>query len=112
VLASADDAGAAAAAYLASYLLPFLIIPTPTARDVIAYVGFFVVAAAIHLRSAVVQVNPLLYLLGYRVLSVTDEQGLTAYMITRHAVSTGTPILATRLRDDVLIDRTEASPAP
>jgi hypothetical protein len=112
VLASADDAGAAAAAYLAGYLLPFLVIPTPTVRDVIAYAGFLVVAAAIHLRSSVVQVNPLLYLFGYRVLSVTDVNGLRAYMITRHTVSAGAQILATRLRDDVLIDRTEVNPAP
>jgi hypothetical protein len=95
VLASANDAGPAAAAYLAGYLLPFLVIPTPTVRDVIAYVGFLAVAAAIHLRSSVVQVNPLLYVFGYRVLSVTDEQGLRAYMITRHTVSTGEQILAT-----------------
>lgn len=112
VLASADDAGPAAAAYLASYLLPFLIIPVPTIRDVMAYLGFLAVAAAIHLRSSVVQVNPLLYLFGYRVLSVTDDRGLRAYMITRHSVSAGAQILATRFRDDVLIDRTEVSPAP
>jgi len=93
-------------------LLPFLIIPVPTVRDVIAYAGFLAVAASIHLRSSVVQVNPLLYLCGYRVLGVTDDRGLSAYMITRRTVSVGAQILATRLRDDVLIDRTEVSPSP
>jgi hypothetical protein len=109
VLASANDAGADAAAYLASYLLPFLTVPAPTARDVIAYSGFILVAAAVHLRSSVVQVNPLLYVFGYRVLSVTDEHGLKAYMITRHPVAAGAHILATRFRDDVLIDRTKVT---
>lgn len=112
VLTSAEDAGPSAASYLAGYLLPFLIIPAPTLRDVIAYVGFLAVAAAIHLRSSVVQVNPLLYLFGYRVLSVTDDRGLRAYMITRHSVTAGTRVLATRFRDDVLIARTEVNPAP
>jgi hypothetical protein len=107
VLASARDAGAEAAAYLASYLLPFLTVATPTLRDVIAYAGFLVVAATIHLRSSVAQVNPLLYLLGYRVLAVTDDRGLSAYMITRHSVfPAGARVLATRFRDDVLVDRT------
>lgn len=105
-LASARDAGVEAAGYLATYLLPFLTVATPTARDVIAYAGFLVVAAVINLRSAVAQVNPLLYLLGYRVLSVADDHGLHAYMITRQPRSGGDRVLATRFRDDVLVDRT------
>jgi hypothetical protein len=105
-LASVRDAGVEAAGYLATYLLPFLTVATPTARDVLAYVGFLLVAAVINLRSAVAQVNPLLYLLGYRVLSVTDDHGLHAYMITRHPRPAGGRVLATRFRDDVLVDRT------
>ena len=105
-LASVRDAGVEAAAYLATYLLPFLTVATPTVRDVLAYAGFLLVAAVINLRSAVVQVNPLLYLLGYRVLSVTDDHGLHAYMITRHPLPAGDRVLATRFRDDVLVDRT------
>jgi hypothetical protein len=79
---------------------------SPTARDVLAYAGFLLVAATINLRSAVVQVNPLLYVLGYRVLSVTDDHGLHAYMVTRHRPPAGNRVLATRFRDDVLVDRT------
>jgi hypothetical protein len=104
-LASARDAGVEAAGYLATYLLPFLTVATPTARDVVAYAGFLLVAAVINLRSAVAQVNPLLYLLGYRVLSVTDDHGLHAYMITRQPRAAGDRVLATRFRDDVLVDR-------
>jgi hypothetical protein len=108
VMTTVQDAGGEAASYLASYLLPFLTVATPTVRDVVAYVGFLVVAATISLRSSVAQVNPLLYLLGYRVLSVTDDRGLRAYMITRHPVPTGGRVLATRFRDDILVDRTKA----
>lgn len=106
VLTHVQDAGGEAAAYLAGYLLPFLTVSTPTVRDVVAYIGFLLVAAIIHVRSTVAQVNPLLYLLGYHVLSVTDSRGLRAYMITRHQVPTGERVLATRFRDDILVDRT------
>jgi hypothetical protein len=106
VLTRARDVGGEAALYLATYLLPFLTVATPTARDVLAYAGFLLVAAMINLRSAVAQVNPLLYLLGYRVLSVNDDRGLRTYMITRHLFPTGGRVLATRFRDDVLVDRT------
>ena len=50
VLASVRDAGGEAASYLATYLLPFLTVATPTVRDVLAYVGFLVIAAVIDHR--------------------------------------------------------------
>jgi hypothetical protein len=99
------DAGPEAASYLAGYLLPFLTVATPSIRDIIAYLGFLVVAAAVHLRSSVIQVNPLLYLSGYRVLAVEDDHGPAAYMVTRRRPVVGTQVLATRFRDDVLVDR-------
>jgi hypothetical protein len=105
-LVSVKDAGAEAASYLAAYLLPFVTVATPTVRDLLAYAGFLLVAAAINIRSAAVQVNPVLYLLGYRVLSVTDKGGLHAYMITKHSPHIGDEVTATRFSDDVLVDRT------
>lgn len=104
-LTSVQDAGVEAAAYLASYLLPFLTVPTPSARDVAAYVGFILVAATISVRSSVAQVNPLLYLFGYRVLAVTSDRGLRAYLITRRKVASGTVVQATRFGEDVLVDK-------
>jgi hypothetical protein len=98
-------AGPEAAAYLASYLLPFLTVSAPSVRDLLAYTGFMLVAAAIHLRSSVVQVNPLLYVLGYQVLEVVDDRGFTGYLITPRRVAPGDRIMASRFRDDVLVDR-------
>ena len=86
--------------------MPFLTVAEPNGRDVAAYAGFLAVAATISLRSSVAQVNPLLYLLGYRVLAVTSDQGLRAYLITRRTVLANSSVLATRFRNDVLIDRT------
>jgi hypothetical protein len=105
-LTGVRDAGGEAASYLATYLLPFLTVSTPTARDVIAYAGFLLVAALISVRSDVAQVNPLLYLLGYRVMSITDSNRLNAYLITRHSRRAGDCVQATRFRGDVLVDRT------
>ena len=104
-LLTTRDAGPEAASYLASYLLPFLTVATPSIRDIAAYIGFLIVAASIYLRSAVVQVNPLLFLLGYRILAITDDNGLRGYMITRRSISTGSEVIATRWRDEVLVDR-------
>lgn len=105
LLASVRDDGAEAASYLASYLLPFLTVAVPSIRDVLAYAGFLVIAAAIYLRSSVIQANPLLYALGYKVLSVTDSTGAHAYVITRQSVREGERMRATKFKDDVLVDR-------
>ena len=105
VLTTAKDAGPEAASYLASYLLPFLTVSSPSVRDVVAYIGFLVVAGAVQLRSSVIQVNPLLYVLGYRVLAVEDDRGLKAYLVSRGRPAVGERVLASRFRDDVLIDR-------
>lgn len=105
-LKDVKDAGAEAGAYLGAYLLPFLTVSAPSVRDAIAYVGFIIISAAIYLRSSVVQINPMLYLLGYRVLQVVDANGLQAYFVTRRRVDVDQRIAATRFRDDVLIDRT------
>lgn len=101
------DAGAEAGAYLGAYLLPFLTVSTPSARDAVAYLGFMIVSAAVYIHSSVVQINPLLYILGYRVLEVVDTNGLRAYLVTRRSPDVGQYVAATRFRDDVLIDRTK-----
>ncbi|MFG1860437.1 hypothetical protein [Microbispora bryophytorum] len=108
ILSQIRDAGPETASYLASYLLPFVTVSSPSIRDVIAYVGFLVIAAVIYLRSPMVQVNPLLYLLGYRVLAIEDDRGLRGYLITRKPPTEGAQVLATRFRDDVLIQRTKS----
>ena len=105
-LASVKDAGAEVGAYLGAYLLPFVTVASPNFRDEIAYILFFFVAAAVYMRSSVVQINPLLYLLGFQVLAIVDTNGLRAYLITRKSRKVGERILASRFSDDVLIDRT------
>lgn len=78
------DVGSEASAYLATYLLPFLTVAQPSGRDVVAYGGYLAVAGVIYVRSSLIQVNPLLYLLGYRVYGVrvaTDD--LTRYVLSR-----------------------------
>lgn len=105
-LIAVRDAGAEAGAYLGTYLLPFLTVSSPSVRDSIAYLLFLIISGAVYLRSSVVQINPLLYLFGYRVLEVTDSNGLRAYLVARGRREIGETISATRFRDEVLVHRT------
>jgi hypothetical protein len=105
-LTAVRDAGNEAASYLGAYLLPFVTVATPTVRDLIAYGGFMIVAGAVYIHSSVVQINPLLYLVGYRIYAAEDTNGLQAYLVARRRIRVGDSVEATRFGDSVLIDRT------
>jgi hypothetical protein len=98
-----EEAGQEAAAYLAAYLLPFVTISAPGFRDLAAYGTFLVVAAAIHMHSPVVQINPLLYVMGYRVLRVTDSHDASFYLVCRSSVVKGDRIKASLWDADVKV---------
>lgn len=104
-LEDAKPAGAEAGAYVGTYLLPFVTVSTPSIRDAAAYAVFIVIAATIHLRSSIIQINPLLYLIGYKVISIVDTNELGAYVVTRQSLRKGDTIEATRFGNNVLINR-------
>lgn len=105
VIASVNNAGGEAASYLAGYLLPFVTVSQPNWRDVCAYCAFIVVAGVVHSRTSAIQVNPLLFLLGWRILQVTTDSGATVFLITRKAHFAGDTVRTSRLGDDVRVEQ-------
>lgn len=98
-------AGEGASAYLAGYLLPFLTVSNPSTRDLIIYVGFFLVAFAVTTKTGVIQVNPTLFLLGYNIFAVADDTGAQRYLLarTRENITPGTTVMTSRMTNDVLL---------
>jgi len=103
-----SPAGAEAAGYLASYLLPFLTVALPTSRDLWAYGVFLIIAGIVYTRTAVIQVNPMLLILGWQILRIENSEGLNAYLVSRRSVVAGDRVRGVRLASDVIIDRTPA----
>lgn len=66
-----QDASGEVAGFLATYLLPFVTVPSPSATDIAGYLIFAIVVLAIFVRSNLAQINPTLYILGYRVAAIT-----------------------------------------
>jgi len=58
---SVRDAGAEAGGYLATYVLPFVVVAMPSARDMVGFAIFLFVLAIIYVRSDPLQVNPAIY---------------------------------------------------
>jgi hypothetical protein len=82
---TAEDRGVDVAGYLATYLVPFLTVSRPTSRDVLAYACFLALVGIIYVRSTLVGVNPLMYLLRFRLFAVKDSKGHPHLLISRAA---------------------------
>jgi hypothetical protein len=76
------DASGEVAGYLATYLVPFVAVTSPSAADVIGYCILALVVLVIFMRSDLAQINPALYLLGRRVASITVG-GCRYYLVCR-----------------------------
>lgn len=99
-----DDKGSDVSGYLATYLLPFLVLPDPSVSDEVAYAVFLIVAGVIYVRSRMLQINPTLYLLSYRVFAIArSDEGFRGYVIGRGEIGPGVPLRAARLRDNLLL---------
>jgi hypothetical protein len=109
-----QDAGAEVAGYLATYLLPFVTVGDPSTADLAGYGLFGLVSALIFVRTSMIQVNPTLYLLRYRVFKIECEPinppaggpppRIDGYLITRDKPpEVGSQAALRTLRDTVMV---------
>jgi hypothetical protein len=90
-----EDRGSQVAGYLATYLLPFLAAPSPTTGDLIGYAIYAVVVIVVALRSDLVHVNPTLYLLGWKVVTVRGGNDRLRYLVCKATPRVGEPVRVT-----------------
>ncbi len=93
VVKDVRDAGREVTAYLTTYVFVLLASPDPSAGDLAAYAVFAVVLVAVSLRSHLAHVNPTLYLLGRRVVTVTDDDDRERYLVCRRPPVVGQRVL-------------------
>jgi hypothetical protein len=92
-----DDASSQVAGYLATYLVPFVTVPSPSGADIAGYCILAVVVAVIFIRSDdLARINPTLYLLGWRVASI-ESGGAKGYLVCRRLPRTGTIVHAVKV---------------
>jgi hypothetical protein len=94
---SVREAGAEAGGYLASYILPFVTVSTPTARDMIGYGIFILVALLVYVRSDLVQINPTFYLMLRRVVRIRTDHGDVLFVVCRQIPRSGQSLRVTSL---------------
>jgi len=77
------DEGGQVAAYLATYLLPFLGIQVKDWRDLTALLIYLAVLLVVFLRSDLALVNPALYITGWRVMSARRDGDRVLILVPR-----------------------------
>ncbi|MBY4212648.1 hypothetical protein HQO27_01570 [Rhodococcus fascians] len=80
VVNEVQDEGGNAAAYLATYIFPFVLSDTDRWQTWLAYGIYMLILCAVTVQSDLVIINPTLYLLGRRIVAVvhTERYGTAA----------------------------------
>lgn len=106
---SVRDLGSEVSAYIATYLLPFVAVDRPDATDLAAYALVFVVLGIVFVNSDMIGVNPVLYMLGFKIYGVEgvriDRTGAhqEAFLVSARPVRSGMSVHVADLADGVLI---------
>jgi hypothetical protein len=86
------------AGYVVAYLLPFLMAPAPSPRDVAAYGLFLIVLAILNVRSDLLYINPMFYFFGFRIASIRLKGDVRdSIYITKQDVLIGQDLEVVRL---------------
>jgi hypothetical protein len=95
VFVEVRDSGSEIAGYLATYLLPLLAAPNPGAGEIVGYAIYGALIIVITLRSDLAHVNPTLYALGWKIVSVRTSAGREKFLVCRTAPRRGHPVYVT-----------------
>lgn len=71
------------AGFVATYLLPLIVVGDVTNLDLLAYALYFVIVVSICLRGNFLHLNPLLAMIGYGLYTVTTSKGLQLLVLSR-----------------------------
>lgn len=90
--------------YIASYLIPFLTFSFSGWEQIVSLVIIFIVLGIIYVNSNMIQINPMLNVLGYSLYEVTLEGGSVHSLITRQRPSRGQNLSVAKIGDDILME--------
>lgn len=76
-----QEAGSEVAAYVATYLLPFVWVSPASARDIVAITLYLLTIFIIGHRARLYHINPTLYVTGRSIVSITTASGQRAYLV-------------------------------
>ncbi len=91
--------------YVAAYLIPFVGFSLTDIRQGIALLVFLLVLAYLYVTTEMIHVNPMLYIVGYRIYDVTFEPSIVRTVITYGELRRGDVLQLAPLSGDLQIGR-------
>jgi hypothetical protein len=110
--------GSEVAGYVASYILPFLMAGEPDPGDLVTYLLALGTISIVYVQSDLIGINPLLYLLGYRVYAAEGVRRSIrgspkeAVVISRLELDAGIPVEVADLAAGVALVRSSPAEVP
>jgi hypothetical protein len=104
IVKTIEDEGGQVAGYLAAYLLPFLAAPSPSPSDLTAYGIFIGITGLVSIRSNLTYINPTLYLFGYRLVSVTTNEGFDGFAVVKSPIREKSVLRSVSLGKNILVE--------
>lgn len=96
---------AEAMAYIVTYILPFLAIPSSGWKDGVALTIFFIVLGILYVNSNMIHINPMLNLFGYHLYEITAEDGGVHSLLARRTIRHRETITVVKLDDEILLEK-------
>lgn len=105
-----SDSSSDVLGHISAYLAAAIIDPTASTDQAVLSLVVFGLIFLIHVSAGLVHVNPLFYILGYRVYSAVGDQGRAYYLIAHSEVADweGTQLLV-RLGESILIEQRKSA---
>jgi len=106
IVRSSSSKDGEAMSYLVSYLLPFLGLDSQRVADQVSLGIFLAMVAVLYVGSNLIHMNPMLNLVGFRILEVECEHGGMSTLICRkNYIRPGTSISVVSLSNHVLMEK-------
>lgn len=89
--------------YIASYILPLIVIGTLIWTDYIAYGLFIIIVGIVMTRGELLHINPWVYLFGWRLYNVSIGDDDRYYLLSKREPQVDTVVHAKKIRNRLLI---------
>jgi hypothetical protein len=92
--------------YIASYIIPFAATSLDKIEQVLSLLVFFSVLCLVYVNSAMIHINPLLTIIGYRLYEIEDSNGDTIFLISERRLHRGDTVSAVDIAEGIFLEKT------
>ena len=102
-VATVKRAGEKILAYSASYIIPFMGLVAGSKWEIFSLITFLAFTFYVYIRETLVYLNPVLYLVGFRIYEITTEQGNTLTVLSKSRITPNSSVPMVKISESTRI---------